>query len=128
MFDSRNGSKGRNVTQRPPSVELLEERRLLSGAAASAVVRDGVLRVRGTDGGDTIRLALNGADQSKLDVFVNDGAAPLGTFDVSSLARGARVDARDGNDSVSVDETNGAVTLPLAVRGGKGDDTITGGS
>src|SRR3954447_3167584 len=103
MFGSPNRSKVRKVAQRRPSVELLEERRLLSGAAASAVVRDGVLRVRGTDSGDTIRLALNGADQTKLDVFVNDDAAPLGTFDVSGLTRGVRVDARDGNDSVTVD-------------------------
>jgi Ca2+-binding RTX toxin-like protein len=127
MLDFPKHLKNNSVNVERPSIELLEERRLLS-AAASAVVRDGLLRVRGTDGNDVIRLSLNAADPTKLDAFVNDTTAPLGTFDLAQLTRGVRVDARDGNDDVRVDETNGAVTLAVAVRGGKGDDTIVGGS
>jgi Ca2+-binding RTX toxin-like protein len=107
-------------------IELLERRRLLSaGPTPVSLNGSGQLRINGTNGPDVIRVSLEAADTAKLDVTVNGSVT---TFDVASVKRGIRVDGRGGNDDIRVDQTNGAISIPLNVQAGSGDDTVVGGA
>jgi hypothetical protein len=118
---------------RRPIVEALESRTLLAADGPTAVLRGGLLRVNGTRGDDVIRLAIDPVDPAKLNVFGSSSNSPVGTFAVSDLPRGCRVDAGAGNDQVIADESNGPIALdgiPLQIVliGGPGNDVLTGGS
>jgi hypothetical protein len=72
-------------------VEALEERRLLSGGSAgAALTHSGMLRVRGTNGADIIRLALHPGDSSTLDVTVN---GTVNSFPLASIRKGVQISA-----------------------------------
>src|SRR4051794_14898270 len=104
-------------------VETLEERRLLS---TTPTLTNGVVDVTGTKGADVITVALNHDDASKLDVTVN---GVVTEFDmVQTPVSGVRVDGRRGNDAISVDESNGLLPFGVTLLGGKGADSLTGGS
>jgi hypothetical protein len=103
-------------------VETLEPRRMYSGGSASAVVRAGLLRVRGTGGDDVIKISVDSSsDSPAMQVVAND--VQLGSFPVTDLPRGIRVDAGAGNDDVR-NETD----VPALLMGGAGDDVLVGGS
>src|SRR3982750_2985659 len=87
-----------------PMCESLEGRRLLS-ADGTAVLKNGALRVRGTDANDAIVVALDAADTTKLDVSLN--GSQNGQVDAASVRRGIRIDGGAGNDTIRIDETNG---------------------
>jgi RTX calcium-binding nonapeptide repeat (4 copies) len=87
------------------------------------------LRVRGTDGNDSIALRLAAGNPAVVQVDLGDN----GSADFSFLR--ARIDsisinARGGNDRVRIDDTNGAFTnaIPTRIDGGPGNDTIAGGA
>jgi len=110
---------------RPILPETLEPRTLMSAVGGLSVVdfplpAGGVeLRVTGTDGDDVIGVALTASGVEVRDV---NGAAVTvfgGTY------RSVRVDGGAGNDAVLVDPS---MTLPVALFGGAGNDTLTGGS
>jgi len=91
-------------------------------------IYNGVLTIEGTRDDDRIALRLQAGATNLLQVdFGNDGSAEF-TVDrtgVTSIV----LDARGGDDSISVDETNGNfATTPLTIDGGPGDDRIAGGS
>jgi Ca2+-binding RTX toxin-like protein len=88
----------------------------------------GVLIVEGTRAADKIALRLESGQAGTLQVDVGDDGSPDFSFDRSKIARIA-VNARAGNDAVRIDESNGAFTdtIPTAIAGGAGNDTIAGG-
>ncbi len=112
-----------------PAIEALEGRRLFSHAplvGSAALDATGMLNVTGTKKADVIRVLVNASDATKLDVVINGAAA--GTFDLSGITNGIRIDGGKGNDDIRVDEINGAVTVNVTMLGGQGNDTLVGGS
>src|SRR6266481_1961174 len=84
----------------------------------------GLLSVFGDDGDNVIVTSRDAAGQ----VLVNGGAVPVsgGTATVANTAT-IQVFGNGGNDTISLDESNGA--LPAAqLFGGAGNDVLTGGS
>jgi len=88
----------------------------------------GVLIVEGTRASDKIALRLENGQAGILQIDVGDDGSANFSFDRSKVARIA-VNARSGNDVVRIDEGNGAFTdtIPTAIAGGAGNDTIAGG-
>ena len=106
-----------------PTFEHLEGRTLYAAVPAAAVLSsDGQLDVTGTNKSDDIHVALNTAT-NQLDVTAN--GTLLGSFDLSAVTKGIRVDAGKGRDTVVIDA---AITLDATLLGGNGKDTLTGGS
>jgi Ca2+-binding RTX toxin-like protein len=91
-------------------------------------LKQGVLTVRGTKRSDKIALRLQAGRPDVLQIDVGDDGSPDFAVARSAVAKIA-VNARAGNDSVRIDETNGAFTdtIPTTIDGGDGNDTIAGG-
>ncbi len=92
--------------------------------SANFTSANGLLTVLGTSTKNTIKLSRDAAG----DILVDDGAVQVsgGTATVANTTV-MQVFGLAGNDTITVDETNGA--LPAAqLFGGDGNDTITGGS
>ncbi len=103
--------------------EPLEPRRLLAVSAMFSAP-SGVLSVFGDGADNTIAVSRNAAGN----ILVNGGAIAIagGTPTVANTTL-IQVFGMSGNDTLSLDESNGA--LPAAhLYGGDGDDTLTGGS
>jgi Ca2+-binding RTX toxin-like protein len=92
-------------------------------------LRHGVLKIRGSRAGDRIVLRLQAGEPDVLQLDVGDDGAADFEFDRAEVAR-IVVDARAGYDLVRIDESNGVFTdsIPTAIRGGEGRDTLAGGS
>lgn len=110
----------RKQPQVRPSVEPLEARTLLDAA-----LLDGIWTVRGTAAADAIKLDRDPAQPAALRAFINNQL--VGTVALDQV-KSIRVEAGAGNDTVRIDEANGAITLPTFILGGTGDDTLDGGS
>ena len=102
-------------------------------AAAGPPVRvrlaDGALQISGGPFADKITLRQSALVRNQLQVDIgDDGTADL-TFDLSTISA-IDVDAGGGNDTVRIDDVNGAftTTTPTLIDGGRGDDTLIGGS
>jgi len=94
-----------------------------------AKVKHGVLLVRGSNASDAIALRLQAGNPNVLQVdFGDDGYADF-SFSRNRFAR-IVVDAREGDDHVRIDDSNGAFTntFPTTIDGGDGNDTIAGGT
>ncbi|HEY3206208.1 MAG TPA: calcium-binding protein [Gaiellaceae bacterium] len=91
-------------------------------------LKHGVLIVKGTNASDRVALRLQAGQPGILEVDVGDDGSADFSFDRASVAAIA-VDAREGDDLVRVDETNGAFTdsIPTTIDGGGGNDTLAGG-
>ena len=92
-------------------------------------LQNGVLSVAGTSANDTITLRLQKGQPGTLLVdIVNDGTAEF-SFNRADV-KDIEVDARSGDDSVTIDESNGIFTdsIPTTIDGGSGDDRLVGGS
>ena len=110
---------------------------VFGGAAAPAAaaptvkaqVIDGTLRISGGPFADKITLRQSPSDRTQLQVDVGDDGSADFTFDLNTFDT-IDVKARGGNDTVRIDDTNGAFTTTEATRinGGNGDDTLIGGS
>src|SRR5688500_9194267 len=107
---ARRPAAGVESQRRVPRAEPLEGRLLFAGtsaAAASADLRSGMLRVRGTNGADAIELSLAGAgDAAAVNVVVN--GATIGTFAANAVTRGLQVDGRAGDDLIRLGAANDA--------------------
>ena len=92
-------------------------------------LRHGVLAVRGTNGSDEIALRLEAGNPNVLQVDLGDDGTADFAFDRAAVAQIA-VDGRKGDDWIRIDEGNGAFTnsIPTAIDGGEGDDSIAGGA
>ena len=108
-------------TSLAPTLEGLEGRTLFAVAPAAAVLTGGMLDVTGTKKSDDIHVALNSATGQ---IDVTAGTTLLGSFDLSAVTHGIRVDAGNGKDNVLIDA---ALTLDATLLGGNGKDTLTGG-
>jgi len=99
-----------------------------NGAFRRPKLRHGVLAIVGTKANDRIALRLKAGDPNVLQVDVGDDGSPDFTFKRTHIARIA-LDARAGDDTVRIDEVNGAFTdtIPTTIAGGDGNDTIAGG-
>jgi Ca2+-binding RTX toxin-like protein len=84
----------------------------------------GVLTTTGDSHANTITTSRDAAGQ----IFVNGGAVPIngGAATVGNTSE-IQVFGGAGNDTISVDETNGRLPA-VQLSGGAGNDTITGGS
>jgi Ca2+-binding RTX toxin-like protein len=95
-----------------------------ASAATTATFSSGVLTVFGDSASNSIVIGRDAAGK----ILVNGGAVAVagGTATVANPTL-IRVFGLDGDDAISLDETNGA--LPAAnLFGGAGNDTLTGGS
>src|SRR5262245_43825800 len=104
-----------------PAVEALQERIL---PAVKASFGGGTLTVIGDTQDNTITVSRNAAGQ----ILVNGGAVAVdgGSATVANTTL-IQVFGQDGNDTIQLDEANGA--LPAAnLFGGAGNDTLVGGS
>lgn len=110
---------------------------MLAAAAAPAAaapplharVTDGTLLVTGTPFADHVTLRVSRDDSNQLEIDAGNGrtvdaTVDLRTFNDIVISTGA------GNDFVTLDTANGAFTTakPTLVFGGRGDDTLIGGS
>ena len=91
-------------------------------------VTDGTLRVVGGPASEKIALRLS-PDRTQLQVDLGDNGSADRTFDLRTFGA-IDVRAGNGNDTVRIDQVNGAFTTTIATRidGGNGDDTLIGGS
>ncbi len=91
-------------------------------------LRHGALTIEGTEASDTIALRLQAGDPGVLQVDVGDDGSADFSFERARVAS-ITVDAAQGDDSVRIDDSNGAFTdsIPTTIDGGPGDDTIAGG-
>ena len=93
-----------------------------------ATVKHHTLNVKGSSRGDTIALRLKAGDPSRIQVDVGDNGSADFSFargDVSTI----NVKGGNRNDSIRVDDTNGAFTdsIPTTIAGGGGNDSLEGG-
>jgi Ca2+-binding RTX toxin-like protein len=103
--------------------EALESRRHLS-VSATFIPAAGILSVFGDSGNNSIVVSRDAAGK----ILVNAGAVAVvgGTPTVANVSL-IQVFGQDGNDTLSLNEANGA--LPAAnLFGGSGNDVLTGGS
>jgi hypothetical protein len=137
-----------NAARREPprqslhALELLEARRLLSGATLGA---DGILTVTGTDDSDVLAVYRDRSDPTRLivDAFragrETDWQIYYGYFNIADV-RGIRIDGGGGADGLAVMDTptlfgidpayvtsgppDLRVDLPVTLNGGEGDDLL----
>jgi Ca2+-binding RTX toxin-like protein len=101
--------------------------------AAAATVRakviDGTLRISGGAFADHITLRLSALDRTELQVDVGDDGSADFTFNLNTF-NAIDVNAGGGDDTVRIDDANGAFTTskPTRIDGQRGDDTLLGGS
>src|SRR5215203_1048015 len=95
----------------------------------TATVADGTLRITGSSSSEQITLRLSPVDRNQLQVDVGNNGSADHSFDVSTFSA-IDVEAGNGNDTVRIDDANGAFTTTKATRigGQNGDDTLIGGS
>jgi Ca2+-binding RTX toxin-like protein len=97
-----------------------------AGATVTASIVGTELRVASDTAADAITVRLVTADTTRVEVL--SGATPVGTF-LRTLFTTINVDAGGGDDTVLIDEVNGAFTDTevTTISGGDGNDSITGG-
>jgi hypothetical protein len=100
-------------------VEALENRQMLSVS-----VERGILFVTGTSGNDTITIGRDAVSRGTLRVAVNGFYNAVDALGLKQF----RVEGLDGNDRITIDQSGGALAIPLNAGGGDGNDTITGGA
>jgi Ca2+-binding RTX toxin-like protein len=100
-----------------------------AATSLNAEVIDGTLRVTGSAFAEQIALRLSPLDPNQLQVDAGDDGTADHSFDLSAI-RAIEVEADNGNDTVRIDQVNGAFTIGRATRidAGNGDDTLIGGS
>ena len=97
-------------------------------AAVKAKVSKTTLQVTGTAAADDIALRLQAGAPDVLEVVVGGATSSALRFNRAKFDR-IVVEARDGDDTLSVDESNGAfLDEAVTLDGEEGNDTITGGS
>ena len=94
-----------------------------------AKVADGTLKISGGPFADRITLRMSATDRTQLQVDIDDDRTADLTVDLNTFDA-IDVEAGGGNDTVRIDDVNGAFTTtkPTRIDGGRGDDTLIGGS
>jgi RTX calcium-binding nonapeptide repeat (4 copies) len=93
-----------------------------------AEIRRETLEVKGGDGGQQVALRLKSGDPTRIQLDAGDNGSADFSFDRGDVDA-IKVQIGDGNDSVRVDDANGAFTdsIPTAIAGGDGNDSLEGG-
>ena len=93
-----------------------------------AAIKQGTLRVKGSNRGDAIALRLKAGDPSRIQVDVGDDGSADYSFARNQVSA-INVRGRNGNDSLRIDDANGAFTdsIPTTISGGAGNDSLEGG-
>jgi RTX calcium-binding nonapeptide repeat (4 copies) len=93
-----------------------------------AVVNHGTLVVKGGDQDNRIALRLAAGDPGVIQVDVGDDGSPQFSFARSDIGA-INLRGGDGNDSLRIDDANGAFTntIPTTISGGDGNDSLEGG-
>ena len=95
--------------------------------ATSASVASDTLTVTSGQAADRLALRLAPGDATRLQVDVGDDGTPEHTFDRATFSR-IVVDSGAGDDSLRIDQANGAFAdEAITVFAGSGDDTFSGG-
>ena len=89
----------------------------------------GTLRVQGTEANDAIALRLAAGDPTVVQVDLGDDGTADFSFPRAAIDN-IKIAAHGGDDTVRIDDTNGAFTdtIPTRIEGGPGNDTISGGA
>lgn len=93
----------------------------------TAKIQQATLVVDGTSADDTIVLRLRAGDPTTLEVNSATSGQKDFAFKLSKI-QAISVSGNGGNDTITIDESNGSITIPATLDGGDGNDTITGGS
>jgi Ca2+-binding RTX toxin-like protein len=119
----RTGSKKPRSRSFLPALEQLDDR-IVPAVTASFSATTGVLTVTGDAQDNTITIARDATGT----ITVNGGAVAVqGGKATTANTTLIQVFGQDGNDQISIDESNGA--LPVAnLFGGAGNDTLKGGA
>lgn len=102
-------------------------------AAAPTTLRsrisDGTLRIFGRPFAEQITLRQSAVNRNQLDVDLGNDGSTDQSFDLTGIDAIA-LDAGGGDDTVRIDDANGAFTAlrPTVIHGGNGNDTLLGGS
>src|SRR5262245_57451042 len=93
-----------------------------------AVVKHGVLEVKGGDQDNRIALRLAADNPGVIQVDVGDDGSPQFSFARAGISA-INVRGGDGDDSLRIDDANGAFTdtIPTTIAGGDGNDSLEGG-
>jgi RTX calcium-binding nonapeptide repeat (4 copies) len=93
-----------------------------------AAVKHGTLVVKGGHQDNRIALRLDARDPGVIQVDVGDDGSPQFSFARSGI-EAINVRGGDGNDSLRIDDANGAFTdsIPTTISGGDGNDSLQGG-
>jgi len=96
---------------------------------AHAKIERGTLLVRGTQANDAIALRLAPGDSTVVQVDLGDDGSADFSFPRAEIKK-ISLEGRRGDDSLRVDDANGAFTntIPTRIDGGSGNDTISGGA
>lgn len=94
-----------------------------------AKVYDGTLRISGGPFAEQIALRLSAIDPNQIQVDVGDDGSADFTFGLGTFGS-IDVEAGNGDDTVRIDQVNGAFTTTKSTQidGENGDDTLIGGS
>jgi Ca2+-binding RTX toxin-like protein len=97
--------------------------------ALRARVSNGTLLLFGSPFADQITLRMSAVDRNGLEVDLGNDRSADATFDLTGIVA-IDVDAAGGDDTVRIDDVNGAftATTPTVIEGGNGNDTLFGGS
>ncbi len=97
----------------------------LVGDADTLLGQESVLRIDGTNADDVIFMQRSPGNASLLEVFVNNPISPTITLPLSTIDR-IEINGLGGNDTVTVDSSDGAISVPGGVifHGGDGGDTL----
>ena len=92
-------------------------------------LHDGELAVMGSNGNDRLALRLQAGNPAVLEVDVGDDGTADFSFPRAEIAK-ISVEGGNGDDSLRIDESNGAFTdaIPTTIDGGNGNDTLVGGA
>jgi hypothetical protein len=92
-------------------------------------ISDGTLRIFGSPFAEQITLRASAGVRNQLEVDLGNDRSADATFDLTGIDA-LEVDAAGGDDTVRIDDVNGAftATTPTVIEGGNGDDTLLGGS
>jgi len=95
----------------------------------TAEVTNGTLHISGGPSAERIALRLSALDRNQLQIDVGDDGSADRTFDLGTFGA-IDVEAGNGDDTVRIDQVNGAFTTTKSTRidGQNGDDTLIGGS
>ena len=93
-----------------------------------AEIKRGTLEVKSGDQDNAVALRLKAGDPTRVQVDAGDDGTDDFSFARSDVIA-INVKTGDGDDSVRIDDANGAFTntIPTTIAGGDGDDTLQGG-